>query len=134
MPIYEYECTECGRVDERLLPISDTSEQTCACGSRMKRLISSFSVCIPAVHRAVNHAEASLAEAAFKAPSRTNPGGVSDEELVRKGLATTRACSNWWGDTRGRVEAKPKPEPRKVVDPPGLRERVREAIRSQRRK
>lgn len=41
MPIYEYECTECGKVEEALQKISDPPLQKCpSCRGRLKKLIS----------------------------------------------------------------------------------------------
>ena len=41
MPIYEYECTECGRVDEVVQKMSDTPLTQCRyCSGGLKKLIS----------------------------------------------------------------------------------------------
>ncbi len=41
MPIYEYQCTKCGRKVEMMQKITDESLQTCpSCKGRLKRLIS----------------------------------------------------------------------------------------------
>ncbi len=41
MPIYEYECQNCGAVVEHWQKISDPPLETCeACGGKMKKLIS----------------------------------------------------------------------------------------------
>ena len=41
MPVYEYECTECGKVKEALQKISDPPLQECpSCKGTMKKLIS----------------------------------------------------------------------------------------------
>ena len=41
MPIYEYQCDQCGRIDEALQKISDRPLTTCAhCAGKLKRLIS----------------------------------------------------------------------------------------------
>jgi putative FmdB family regulatory protein len=41
MPIYEYQCQQCGRREEALQKMADPPLQTCAvCGGALKRLIS----------------------------------------------------------------------------------------------
>ncbi len=41
MPIYEYECTECGTIIEKMHKISETPEITCPkCSAVMRKLIS----------------------------------------------------------------------------------------------
>ncbi len=41
MPIYEYECTECGRHHEVMQKITDTPLSDCTeCGGKMKKMIS----------------------------------------------------------------------------------------------
>ena len=41
MPIYEYECTECGRMEEAMQKISDPPLQECpSCKGQLKKLIS----------------------------------------------------------------------------------------------
>jgi len=41
MPIYEYECQNCGNIVEHWQKISDPPLETCeACGGKMKKLIS----------------------------------------------------------------------------------------------
>lgn len=41
MPVYEYECTECGKVEEALQKLSDPPLQKCStCKGRLKKLIS----------------------------------------------------------------------------------------------
>ena len=41
MPIYEYECQECGKVFEKLQSFSDPLEDTCPdCGGPVKKLVS----------------------------------------------------------------------------------------------
>ncbi len=41
MPIYEYQCTKCGRKVEMMQKITDESLQTCpSCKGRLKRLMS----------------------------------------------------------------------------------------------
>lgn len=91
--------------------------------------MSRVAVHIPHVHQAVNHRESALAEAAFKRPSNANPGRMSDEEMVRAGLATTAKCSNWWGDTRSALVASaPETEPQRTPDSPALRAEVRRRV------
>ena len=42
MPTYDFKCGSCGHLFERLLPISDNSNQKCpVCGKNTQRLISS---------------------------------------------------------------------------------------------
>lgn len=44
MPVYEYECTECGEVEEALQKISDPPLQKCPnCKGKLKKLISQSS-------------------------------------------------------------------------------------------
>ncbi len=44
MPIYEYECTECGRTEEVFQKISDVPLTTCRhCNGQLKKLISQSS-------------------------------------------------------------------------------------------
>lgn len=41
MPIYEYECTQCGKVEEALQKISDKPLTTCKhCSGELRRMIS----------------------------------------------------------------------------------------------
>ena len=41
MPVYEYQCTECGQVEEALQKISDPPLTTCAnCKGNLKKMIS----------------------------------------------------------------------------------------------
>ena len=41
MPVYEYQCTECGRVEETFQKISDAPLQSCShCHGKLKKLIS----------------------------------------------------------------------------------------------
>ena len=41
MPVYEYQCTECGQIEEALQKISDPPCKTCShCGGTLKKLIS----------------------------------------------------------------------------------------------
>jgi len=44
MPIYEYECTECGNVEEAFQKFSDKPLSTCnRCSGRLRKLISTSS-------------------------------------------------------------------------------------------
>jgi len=44
MPIYEYECTKCGRIDEAVQKISDNPLTTCRhCSGELHKLISQSS-------------------------------------------------------------------------------------------
>lgn len=41
MPIYEYQCTECGKIEEALQKVSDASLTTCThCSGKLNKLIS----------------------------------------------------------------------------------------------
>ena len=41
MPVYEYECTQCGKVDEALQKFSDKPLTNCRrCGGKLQKLIS----------------------------------------------------------------------------------------------
>ena len=41
MPVYEYQCSECGRVEETFQKISDPPLESCSqCKGRLKKLIS----------------------------------------------------------------------------------------------
>ncbi len=44
MPVYEYQCTECGQVEEAFQKISDPPLETCSkCRGHLKKLISQSS-------------------------------------------------------------------------------------------
>ena len=44
MPVYEYQCTECGQIEEALQKISDPPRETCShCRGNLKKLISQSS-------------------------------------------------------------------------------------------
>lgn len=45
MPLYQYQCQDCGRLDEEFGRMSDASTKPCGCGGRMLRLIGA-----PAIH------------------------------------------------------------------------------------
>ena len=41
MPVYEYQCTECGQIEEAFQKISDSPLETCShCKGHLKKLIS----------------------------------------------------------------------------------------------
>ncbi len=40
MPIYEYECSDCGQRLERLQRLNDPPPEDCECGGKMRRLVS----------------------------------------------------------------------------------------------
>lgn len=41
MPIYDFKCSDCGNIEERIRKISDMNSQTCSCGGAMEVQISS---------------------------------------------------------------------------------------------
>lgn len=132
MPTYGFRCRVCGAETDLALPIASRDDpQSCPlCEGPLERLIEMPSVHIARVHRAVNHDESSFAEHCFKQPNAMNPGGMSDEEMVKKGLAKTRACSSWWGDSRPAQVAIGDPSRRKDHTPsPEIAQRVGKAIR-----
>ncbi|NOX34285.1 MAG: zinc ribbon domain-containing protein [Deltaproteobacteria bacterium] len=44
MPVYEYQCTECGQIEEAFQKISDPPHKTCShCHGHLKKLISQSS-------------------------------------------------------------------------------------------
>ena len=43
MPLYEYECPNCGNVFERLKKFYDKSEEVCECGTPAHKIISNSS-------------------------------------------------------------------------------------------
>ena len=40
MPLYDYECKQCGKVFEEITPISDRNDIECVCGSPARRIVS----------------------------------------------------------------------------------------------
>lgn len=51
MPLYPYQCSNCGRQDELFLSMSDyTPEQPCVCGARMQRVFTTDRVRNPNFH------------------------------------------------------------------------------------
>lgn len=45
MPVYEYACTECGEVEEHLLPLGADGPEACtACGAPLRRKFSRVAV------------------------------------------------------------------------------------------
>jgi putative FmdB family regulatory protein len=38
MPMYEYRCPDCGREENRLVPMAERDHQTCSCGVAHERI------------------------------------------------------------------------------------------------
>lgn len=47
MPLYEYECKRCGRVECRNARVRERDNQLCRCGARMCRLMSKPEIVVP---------------------------------------------------------------------------------------
>ncbi|MCW5943890.1 MAG: zinc ribbon domain-containing protein [Fimbriimonadaceae bacterium] len=131
MPLYVFECPGCGERIEDFFPIG-CPPPVCACGEETAKVLTMPAVLIPRCHRAVNHAEHAIALEEFQRPNPNNPKGMSDEQMVKAGLATTRACSNWFGDRRKSPEecaVGVVPKPHEIAIKPETERAVAEAVR-----
>lgn len=97
MPFYPYE-SECGRQALVLASINAMpANELFIGGVKHRRIIVGFRWTYPNGQRPSSEAEenARVAEEFFYEPNPDNPNGMSNADLVKAGLATTKACSRW---------------------------------------
>lgn len=97
VPFYPYE-SDAGGQALVLAPINAMPPKELFIGGvRHRRIIVGFRWSYPNGQRPSSEADenARAAEEFFHEPQPDNPGGMSNAELVKAGLATTKACSRW---------------------------------------
>lgn len=99
MPIYVFESDDGERI-EREFPASDFPSRIELRGKVFRKILSPGIILgVPTRLKAVNEIERAeeiaYGTACFNAPNKNNPGGMSNRELVEKGLATTGDMKRW---------------------------------------
>jgi len=88
MPLYEYECTQCGRIEEALQKFSDRPLTKCRhCSGRLHKMISQSSF----------HLKGSgwyVTDYANKSRSNSVSSPPKEEKKVKKETKTTQAADN----------------------------------------
>ena len=83
MPIYEYECTNCGQIEEIVQKINDKPLETCShCKGKMQKLIS--------------HSSFHLKGGGWYADSYGNSGSATDSSSSKK-ASSTSSCGSKCG-------------------------------------
>jgi len=79
MPIYEYECSECGGIEEAFQKMSDSPLEKCSkCKGKLKKLVSHSSFHLKGTGWYVTDYGGS------KTGSKNSPQGKSDKSSVKK--------------------------------------------------
>lgn len=86
MPIYEYECENCGKTEEHLQKFSDAPMTTCIkCGGNLHKLISQSSFHLKGTGWYVtDYAKGKKFESQKSAPSEKSSSEKSDDKSVKK--------------------------------------------------
>ena len=88
MPLYEYECTQCGRIEEALQKFSDKTLTKCRhCSGRLHKMISQSSF----------HLKGSgwyVTDYANKSRSNSASTTPKEEKKPKKGAKTAKATDN----------------------------------------
>ena len=86
MPLYEYECEECGRRVERLQKFSDAPLTTCeSCGGALQRLVSSPAIQFKGSGWYVTDYAKKSAAPSSSSPGDSPASGDKKEEKKEKG-------------------------------------------------
>src|SRR3954463_9750466 len=108
MPLYEYQCDECGHTFEKIQKFSDPLETTCPkCGGPLRKLMSSPAIQFKGSGWYIN-------DYARKDTARAKPGGKTETKSEGKWESSDSAKSS---ETKSNAKSEANSEPAKTTKP-----------------
>jgi len=129
MPLYEFECEDCGYCFEMLLPLSSDSVQECPeCGFMAERIVSAFSFKVGSTVEQKRRNEISLRQMDMKfnlkerygveevVPLATSEGPASFESVYKDVVSRGSMVKDQMQETAGRNEEKSRKKQKRWLE------------------